>query len=255
MGVLFTAYDLLPYFGIAVVLVLARRRRFAELPLALAGLVAPSLAVVALLAHAGVGWTNKNTVIYEIIARAYLHPPALATWFASVSDVLSVLVANFFYSSVVFLPALFLAVVIVVRQPLAVTEGALLAAGAALFLFNNLAPPYEGRWQMRGLFIPRIYQPIFVALLVYVARAVGGRAAQPGLKRRLLAGACVVAFVGNASIVFGPLARVPWADYAYHRFYMHSGPGEMERQLALHGRRPLGFCARGEARPAGSPGD
>jgi hypothetical protein len=29
----------------------------------------------------------------------------------------------------------------------------------------------------------------------------------------------------------------------YHRFYMHSDDGEMERLLALHGRRPLGFCA------------
>jgi hypothetical protein len=243
MGVLFTAYDLLPFFGVAALLLLARRRRLKELPVALPALVAPSLlvsAVLALVFH--VGWTNKNTVIYAIIAKAYLHPPPLGTWLASVADVLPVLAANFFYGNLVFLPVLFLAVVFVARQRLRLAESALLIAGAAIFHFNNLAPPYEGRWQMRGFFIPRLYQPVFVALLVYGARAVAAGAALPQLKGRLLAGAFAVAVLGNASIAFGPAARVPWADYAYHRFYMHSGPGEMEHQLALHGRRPLGFC-------------
>jgi hypothetical protein len=246
MGLLFTAYDFVPFFGAAAVLVLVRRRRVVELPIALAAMAAPSalvLVVFKLALH--LDWTNKNTAIYSIVAQAYLHPPALGVWLAGVSDFVPVLAANFFYANLVFLPALFLVAVFVARRPLTLTEAAVLIAGAALFCFNNLAPPYVARWQMRGIFIPRLYQPIFVSLLIYVARVVGdGRALSP-LKARVLLAAAALAFVGNATIAFGPIARVPWSGYVYHRFYMHSGPGEMERQLALHGRRPLGFCPTG----------
>jgi hypothetical protein len=244
MGVLFTAYDLLPFFGVAALLVLVRRRRFAELPIALAGLSAGPLIVALVLKYVfQVDWSNKNTALYGIVARAYLHPPPLGVWLASVSDILPVLGANYFYSNLVFLPALFLAVVIVARDTPSLVEGALLMAGAAVFLFNNLAPPYTGRWQMRGIFIPRLYQPLFVGLLVYCARVVGAWSPVQQPKARLLMAAVVLAFAGNASIAFGPIAHVPWAGYAYHRFYMHSGPDEMDHMLALHGRRPLGFCS------------
>jgi hypothetical protein len=250
MGVLMTAYDLLPFFGVAALLLLARRRRFAELPVALVGLVAPSGVVVLVLKLAlHVDWTNRNTAIYSIVAGAYLHPPPLGEWLAAVSNILPVLAATFFYGHLVFLPVLFLACLLVTRRRLELAEGALLVAGAAVFFFNNLAPPYVARWQMRGFFIPRLYQPVFVALLVYGARVLGGWRDLPRPKARLLVGVALFAFVGNASIAFGPVARVPWAGYAYHRFYMHSEPGAMEHWLAVYGRRPLGFCGGGPSSP------
>lgn len=243
MGVLFTAYDLLPFFGVAGLLLLARRRRFAELPLALAGFAAAPLVVTLVFQHAlHVGWTNKNTAIYSIIARSYLHPPALTVWLDAISGVVPVFAANYLYANLVFLPVLFLAALIVTRRPPERAEGALLLAGLGIFLFNNLAPPYVGRWQMRGLFIPRLYQPVFVALLVYCARSLAAWRTLPVLKARLLLAVAAFAFAGNLTVTFGPVAKVPWSDYVYHRFYLHSGPGEMEHQLALHGRRPLGFC-------------
>jgi hypothetical protein len=244
MGLLFTAYDFLPFFGVAAALVLVRRRRAVELPTALLAMAAPSvLVLLALKLAAHLEWGNKNTDIYSIVAQAYLHPPPLGVWLSTVSDFPSVLAANFFYGNLLFLPGLFLVAVLVARKRLSLAEGALLAAGAAIFCFNNLAPPYAGRWQMRGTFIPRLYQPVFVSLLVYVARAVGERRALPPFKGRLLVAAAALAFLGNATIAFGPAARLPWSGYVYHRFYMHSDDGEMERLLALHGRRPLGFCA------------
>jgi hypothetical protein len=246
LGVLFTAYDLLPFFGVAAALMLVWRRRAVELPAALLAMAAPSLLVVLvfkLAAH--LDWSNKNTDIYSIVARAYLHPPAPGVWLSAVSDFLPVLGANFFYGNLVFLPLLFLVAASVARKRLALAEGALLAAGAAIFCFNNLAPPYVGRWQMRGTFIPRLYQPVFVSLLVYAARAVGDWRALSPVKGRFLVAAAALAFIGNATIAFGPVARVPWAGHVYHRFYEHSQDGEMERLLALHGRRPLGFCATG----------
>jgi uncharacterized membrane protein HdeD (DUF308 family) len=147
-----------------------------------------------------------------------------------------------------FLPLLFVAVAAISRFRLATVEAALLVAVGLVFLFNNLAPPYEGRWQMRGAFIPRLYQPVFIALLVYVARAVATAPALPRPRPRLLLGATIVALVANATIVFGPVARVPWAGTVYGVFYLHSAPGTMDETLRHYGRRPLGFCRGVEAR-------
>jgi hypothetical protein len=254
MGVLFTAYDLAPFFGVAALLVLLRRRRLRALPVAVAGLaLAPviSLVVLALVFH--VGWTNTNTDLYGVIARAYLHPPPLGAWLRSVSDLLPVLATNYFHGNLIFLPLLFLVVALVARRRPSLPEGALLLAGLAVFLFNNLAPPYEGRWQMRGDFIPRLYQPVFVALLVYCARVVAAGPPPEPTKALFLNVAVVLACLGNASIAFGPIAHVPWAGHAYHRFYMHSGPDVMDDALARYGRRPLGFCDAGRASPPSPP--
>jgi hypothetical protein len=244
MGVLFTAYDLAPIFGGAAVMVLLRRRRYAALPIAVACMAIAPLGVSLVLKVAlGVPWTNPNTATYGNIARGYLHPPAAAVWLATIADVPLVLVRNFFYSNMVFLPALFLMLFALTRAPPTLPEGALGIAVTLLFLFNNLAPPYEGRWQMRGDFIPRLYQPVFVALLVYAARTLGSwRAATRG-RRAALAAVGLFALAGNATIAFGPIARVPWAGPVYARFYLHSGPETMDANLARYGRRPLGFCA------------
>ena len=95
---------------------------------------------------------------------------------------------------------------------------------------------------MRGDFIPRLYQPLFIALLVYAARVIGGWRSASTRRACILLAAAALAFAGNASIAFGPIGRVPWAGYVYHRFYMHAGPETMDANLALAGRRPLGFC-------------
>jgi hypothetical protein len=243
MGLLFTAYDLAPYFGVAALGVLLRRRRWAELPVAIVGMaLAPvgSLLLLKLAFHAPL--SNGNTAIYGMVLRSYLHPPPVGLWLRSLADFPSALLANFLFSNLVFLPVLFLAVVAVTRQRPTLVEGAVMAAVAAVFLFNNLAPPYEGRWQMRGDFIPRLYQPIFVALLVYCARAIGDGAARPRPKRVLLVALAALTVLGNASVAFGPIARVPWTGTVYQAFYQHSPPGTLEENLARYGRRPLGFC-------------
>jgi hypothetical protein len=252
MGLLFVAYDLAPFFGVAGLLLLARRKRFRDLPVAVLGFsVGPAAAAAALALLFGVGWSNTNTDIYGTVARAYLHPGSLRAWLGVLVDFLPALVANFFFSNFVLLPWAFLVLAVLSRRRLAAPEGALLLAGGLLFAFNNLAPPYVGRWQMRGDYIPRLYQPVFVALLVYCARVLGELPAFGRPKGRMIAAAAVLAVAGNLSIVAGPIGRVPWAGTVYHRFYEHSPAGTMERLLALHGRRPLGFCRPSEA---GSPG-
>jgi hypothetical protein len=243
MGLLFVAYDLGPFFGVAAIILLLRRRRFALLPIALGCLAAgPLLASLLLKLAFHVPWTNTNTALYGTVARAWLHPPGLGVWLRSLADFPFLLVRVFFTSNFLFLPGLFLILLAIARQRLTPAEGALAAAVGLVFLFNNLAPPYEDRWQMRGDFIPRLYQPLFIALLAYAARVIGGwRSASTG-RARVLLGAAALAWAGNASVAFGPIGRVPWAGYVYHRFYMHAGPETMDTNLALAGRRPLGFC-------------
>jgi hypothetical protein len=243
MGLLFTAYDLAPIFGLAALLVLLRRRRFGDLAVAVAGMAfAPVCALLLLKLVFQVPLSNTNTAIYGTVLRAYFHPPGPAIWLRSLVDLPVVLLRNFLFSNLVFLPALFLAVVAITRQRPTLVEGALMVAVALVFLFNNLAPPYSGRWQMRGDFIPRLYQPIFVALLVYCARAIGDRGSLPRPKAAVLVVLAGLVFVANASIAFGPIARVPWAGNLYQAFYQHAPPGTMDEILAQHGRRPLGFC-------------
>jgi hypothetical protein len=243
MGLLFTAYDLAPYFGVAALGVLLRRRRWAELPVAIVGMaLAPvgSLVLLKLAFHAPL--SNGNTAIYGMVLRSHLHPPPVGLWLRSLADFPPALLANFLFSNLVFLPVLFLAVVAITRQRPTLVEGAVMAAVAAVFLFNNLAPPYEGRWQMRGDFIPRLYQPIFVALVVYCARAIGDGGALPRPKRVLLLALTALTVLGNASVAFGPIAHGPWTGTVYQAFYRHSPPGTLEENLARYGRRPLGFC-------------
>jgi hypothetical protein len=249
MGVLFTAYDLLPFYGLAGLFVLIRRRRFLELPVAAAGMAAaPALVNLLLAWRFHVGWTNTNTALYGTVLGAYLHPPALGIWARAIADFPIVLVQNFFFSNVVFLPAAFVVLLALTRLRPMPVEAALLCSVGLVFLFNNLAPPYPGRWQMRGDFIPRLYQPLFVALVVYVARATATARAQPRPKPALALGAVIVAIAANATVAFGPIARVPWAGPIYAGFYLHSPPGTMDAVLAVHGRRPLGFCRQAPER-------
>lgn len=254
MGLLFTAYDLAAFFGVAAVFLLLARRRYLEIPLAVAAMAAAPLASLLLLKLAfAAPLANPNTAIYGVVFRAYLHPPGLGAWLRSVVDLPLVLLENFLFSNMLFLPLGFLLVAAITARRLGPSEAALAAAVALVFLFNNLAPPYEGRWQMRGDFIPRLYQPIFVMLLVYCARALGDRRALSPARARLVKAAALFVLVGNATVIFGPVARVPWAGTIYHLFYRHSPAATMDENLARYGRRPLGFCDPNPPAPAGAP--
>jgi hypothetical protein len=233
MGVLFTAYDLLPIFGVAALLMLTRARRWGVLAATLPGMIAPSVVVILALRLIGsVPAQNGNTDIYGTVARAWLHPGPIGAWLALLKDFPRDAIANYLFANFIFLPAVFL-VLVVRRRHLHADDAAILLATALVFLFNNLAPPYPGKWQMRGQYIPRLYQPMFVVLLCYTARAAHDR-----LGRWL----CIFAIVANATVAFGPVARVPWAGQVYHRFYLHAPEPTMDAMLAKWGRRPLGFC-------------
>jgi hypothetical protein len=117
-------------------------------------------------------------------------------------------------------------------------EGAILASTLAVFLVNNLAPPYPS-WQMRGMWIPRLYQPAFVAFVLYVVRIAD---TTTGATRRVLVSAIVLCAVLNGAIVASPLLGWRPGQTVYARFYKHAPIDMMEKNLETFGRRPLGFC-------------
>jgi hypothetical protein len=243
MGVLVTAYDLLPYFGAAAMIVLAWRRRWRAMPIVAACLVSgPLLVWVVLTRVVHLKWSNINTEIYGLALHAYAHPGSVTAWLRSLAEFPRVVAQVFLFSNLVFLPMLFLLVLVIARVRLSLVEGALFIAIALVFLFNNLAPPDPATNQMRGAYIPRIYQPLCAALIIYCARVIGAGEALDRVKARMIAAAFVVTVAANLSVALGPIARVPWAGEVYQRFYFHSSLETMDVNLARYGRRPLGFC-------------
>jgi len=247
MGVLLTAYDLWPYFTGAAVILLVRRRRWRAIPVATACMLAgPTIAMLVILKIARVPWSNYNTDHYGWMVRAYLHPPALGVWLRGVADFPVVLAKVYLFSNIVFLPVLFLLLLVVVRARPSAVEGALAIMIGLVFAFNNLAPPYPDTVDMRGEWIPRIYQPIGVPMIVYCARVIGRLDTADRARANIVKALYGLTLAANLSIAFGPIGRVPWAGQVYQRFYLHSFPETMDVNLARYGRRPLGFCRHDE---------
>ena len=242
LGVLFLGYDLLPFFAPAAVLLLIRRRSLFDTFLAGTAMLFPTVVVNSLLDRLlGIQLINPNTVSYWIVVESYLRRPQWRAWATLLLQLPAIAAGTFLYSNFIFLPLLFLLFVVMGRRgfrALDQVELAILLGCLAVFLVLNGAPPYQARWQIRGVWIARIYQPLFVVFLLYIARAMESRDERNGLRWGLVAATALI----NATICFGPILLNPLADAVYYRFYRHSPPGTMIRNLERYGRRPLLVC-------------
>jgi hypothetical protein len=246
MGLIYTGYDLAAYFVPATVLALALRRRFRVLALSLPVQLAPlGLWLAAIKFALGQNLATSNGAIYEYIFGAFLRGWGLVHWGGLAGQLVDVTGYVFFGANFFFLPALFLVLVAInpltARLKMTSAEAALLLAAAGIILLNNLSPPYTG-WDMHGSWISRIYQPMFPALVSYAARWVQQLPA--GCRWRLLAGGIfALTGLGNALIVFGPIAGNPLhlSECAFYRFYDHSEVHWVYDHFLRGPRRPLGF--------------
>lgn len=254
LGVLFTGYDLLPYFGFAALLVLLMQRKFVGLPVVLISMVLPSIAVGLVLKYLyGLNLANVNSNIYGQIINAYLDLPVWAEWWPLLASAPGILLHNFTYSNFIFLPLLFVLSYCIGRVGLSVrlnlVELSLLFAVFSVFLFNNLAPPYPGKWQLRGVWIARLYQPVFVVFLIYSARVWQEISCRSGCGKILPSGVLLsitAAIVANGLITFGAYLAPAFASRAYYEFYQHSTPVALVNNIEKYGKRPLGFCRQAE---------
>lgn len=250
VGFLGLGYDLLLLFGGALLLLIAFRRRWLDVPVALVMLGAWALFIalgVAAIFEFPV--KNGNTETYAFVVDAWLHFWRNTDgWGAFLRDAPHVFVSNFFFSGSVFLPALFLLVVAHhvryrVRPILEPVALAILLVMFALWLFLNLAPRYEGGWQMRGTWLARLYQPWFVVVLLVVARA--SVALRDTRRYRLLLGAVAMSSVLGWVTIAGPHVRVYTLFEAVHQnFYQDWSLSNNRDWMQKLGVRPYGICRR-----------
>ena len=243
MGTIFLGYDLHAFFAPAAVLLLAARRRFKWVVVACAGMALMLTLLVLMFTIIGVALLNSSTGNYIDVVTAYLHPESTRAWLQNIANVPAILLSNFFFSNFLVYPILFCAAIAVARRhrfkSMGVPEYALLLSALAVFLFNNAAPPHYG-WQLRGHWIARLYQPIFPALLMAIARVTEFLATA-----RWWRGAIAFSVLVNASVAFGPIMMNPLAAHVYRLFYIHAPAETLLINLQRYGRRPLGFCHAG----------
>jgi hypothetical protein len=248
-GILFNGYDLMIFFVPASALVLAVRRRPALLAVALVGFVTPYILVqVVLWRHYQVPWASENTGVYSNLLRTYLDWRTAKGWGAILRDAPRIFLVDFFASNFIFLPLLFVALLLGTRRPIGLVASSILLASLALFLVNELAPPYTWRWQIRGTWVARLYEPVFCAFLLYVLQVEKWRWTDEVHRPRWVGAAIALCVAANAAVVFGPILPVrPLTSFAgsvYWAFYRHSADGSLLANVEQHGRRPLGFCRR-----------
>lgn len=246
LGILLLAYDLLPFFGPPMIGMLLLRRRWLAAVVAVPLILMPSAINNFLLYHwAKMPLHNQNTQAYADVVQAYLQPIHFGYWGRSLAEVPRNFAYNYFASNFLFLPALFLVLLIVnrltLRLRLTLSERGLLLMTLLLFAFLNLAPPAKG-WQFRGIAVARIYQPVFVVFLLFALRYVQAAWEQRQTMRKWLIGLIGLTTLANAAIVLGPFLHLRLADEAYFAFYRHSIEPMLSKNLDVFGRRPLGFC-------------
>jgi len=236
LGLTFTAYDLLPFFGTAsVFLVLRKRSLRASLTNAACFLLPGGVVAAVLLWHPSIPQSNANVSVYTTIIRSYLEPGP-SGWGTLLMQLPRAAWGSFLFANFLALPLGWLIVVIGWRRhhPLEKAGAALLLGVGLVFLFNNAAPPYFG-WQMRGEWVARLYQPLFVVMLIGLSRIAGVSAAG----RRI----CVAVIIINSAIVFGAATGSPASSFVYARFYRHGGDQAFRENISRFGRRPLGLCS------------
>jgi hypothetical protein len=251
IGVAALGYDLMPYFGGALILLLLAQRRWRELAVVFVILAAFALFISrGLPAIFGFPAFNTNTQVYTTVFDAWMEALyRLDGWGDLLLDVPGIFLFVFFYSNFLFLPSLFLVVLglrfrFKVRPLVHPVALAILLATLGVFLFLNLAPPpTEKAWHIRGIWIARIYQPWFVAILLSVAAT--SIALRRGLARKLLVGAVLLTVVLDALTIVGPVVG---STYLYgrltHRFYYLEGHHRNSKYVQELGARPYGFCKK-----------
>jgi hypothetical protein len=249
MGVAYLSYDLAAYYLPASLLILLWRRRYAEAAWSGILQVLPLAAWSFLFTHVlGFAQKTSNSTMYAESIGAYLHPSGLGPWLHELAATPRIAVQVFLGANFLFLPLLFLAGIAVnartCRLGLSAAEGSLLLAGFCLFAFINFAPPHPSSWEMRGPWIARLYQPLFPAFILFLARVWDQL---PRLNRAVgltVAGAIAVAFAANTLVILGPILGNPLhvSQLAFARFYDHNTDRTVyPANLAAFGRRPLGL--------------
>jgi len=245
VGVVGLGYDLMPFFGGALLLMLFAYRRWVDLALALVTLLAWAAFIAkGLPAIFGFPALNSNTQAYSEVVHAWTDAAHRTRgWGSLLLAAPKIFVSNFFFSGFVFFPALLVWLIALRRERPVFHRVALsvMLAALALFAFLNLAPPYDGAWQLRGTWIPRLFQPWFVAILVTVAAT--SLALRQSTRYKMFVWSVIAVVVIDGAVIAGPfIGLTPLYATVHQRFYRAWGMNRNASSLRKLGRRPYGFC-------------
>lgn len=240
-GIGFLGYDLGAFFMPAALLLFCHKRRWMHLPLVLV-MLAPSVLINMFYAYIGMNVMNANTGIYKNILEAYMHMD-WATFVTNLRAVPDLLWHNYIDSQFRYLGwlgLLLLPLTALLKGRQWSAAGISLILGILfIFMFNNMAPAYEG-WAIKGLWVARIYQPVFV-VIVFAAASLFGAAKGKPVYLNLLRMTVMLVFAVNAYAVFAPIAGNYDMVVLYEQFYHHSPHGTFEENIRKYGAKPLGF--------------
>lgn len=245
ISILFTAYDLFVFFYPAILLIYFRKRQWKQMILSLPIMLIPQVLIVYWLKSSGATeLRSDNSGLYLSILQSYFHPGDIAAWLALLSEAPAVLVHNYFGSGFLFLPAAFLLFVVYgyrTNFKLNRIEGSVLFFILLIFLFNNLAPYYEHVFPMRGTWISRIYQPVFIVMVMYITR-LSACITDPGSRQaKLFFGIIALCACFNLVVNTGAVYKSAFTESVWARFYRHAKPGTLKENLDKFGVRPVGF--------------
>jgi hypothetical protein len=250
MGFICLGYDLVAFFLPSTVLSLFFNKKYKLIPVATVAFIMPiALSTYMLTVIFGAPFETLHTNIYSAIGSSYFKVTAekMNEWGNLLLMAPLIGIDYFFFSNFFFIPFLFLIIIVFLRikgisLKLSVIEKSILISAILIFLFNNLAPPYDFEYHYRGYVFARLYQPVFIVFLLYILRSYTAFKLKPGLVKYYMAG-IVFTVLFNASIVFGPVSRNPLASYVYFLFYKHHGDyNMMVKNIDKYGRRPMGIC-------------
>ncbi len=244
-GISFLAYDTYIFFFPAFGLLLLFQKKWKAIPISVFFLALPLGLWLWFLNGKTLPNASGNTDIYGNIITAYLNATTQQLW-ENLKNIPSVLYHNFSNAAYFYLAVFFVAVILVGKLTkslkLALPFWVITIAMLAVFVFNNMAPHYEG-WQMRGNWISRIYQPVIILCLLPAFEVLKNWELR-GKRRyiQLLVVATAIVFIFNTQINISPAFGSYSQTYHHYNFYFHSMPETMGENLEKHGRRPLWIC-------------
>jgi hypothetical protein len=251
IGILALGYDILPFVVPAVLIILWRKKNYLFIPLSLLLMVLPSSVWGYILAnHYKVSLINSNTKVYSDIISGYLNPKYWNTDFLVriAENFIPDFATIFFTSNFIFLPALFLIILLFsllskYKLKMEVYEYGFLGSVFLLFAFINCCPRYDYAWNMSGTWIARLYQPAFVGFAFFIARYVQQYSKELTAVWRYAAfGLIGIAFSLNFIVVSGTMTKSELSSQVYYYFYKHGEPTTMIQNLNKYGHYPLGTC-------------
>ncbi|MBS1651103.1 MAG: hypothetical protein JSU07_03755 [Bacteroidetes bacterium] len=245
VAILFTAYDLFAIFYPAILLLYFQKKQFLKLVLSLPIMIIPQFLVIYSLKNNGiVEFRSDNSNLYSIIIQSYLSPGDLSAWWDLLKDIPRILLFNFLDSNFWILSILFIIIFswgVYKKIYLNSVEKSILIILLAIFLFNNAAPVYIADFLMRGEWISRIYQPIFIVLMMYIIRFSKTILNESLLQKRIFITMIIACFALNVTISVGGCMKSKLTEWTWYRFYQHSPPDAMRSNLDRFGVRPIGF--------------